>query len=50
MKARCSETHILDRGHYENRGDVVQRATPEVLTPFPDEASEDRLITLEHAD
>ena len=37
------ETHILDRGHYENRGEVVQRATPEVLTPFPDGASKDRL-------
>jgi hypothetical protein len=37
------ETHILERGHYENRGQVVERATPEVLTPFLDGASEDRL-------
>ena len=33
------ETHILDRGHYENRGKVVHRATPAVLTPFPDRCS-----------
>ncbi|MFL2912087.1 MAG: DUF1553 domain-containing protein [Opitutales bacterium] len=37
------ETHILERGHYENRGEVVQRATPEVLTPFPNGAPRDRL-------
>tara|TARA_B110000008_G_C16974268_1_gene565215 strand:- start:3217 stop:5295 length:2079 start_codon:yes stop_codon:yes gene_type:complete len=37
------ETHILDRGHYENRGKVVNRATPAVLTPFPDGAPLDRL-------
>jgi hypothetical protein len=37
------ETHILDRGHYENRGKVVNRATPDVLTPFPDGAPNDRL-------
>ena len=29
------ETHILERGHYENRGELVNRATPEVLPPFP---------------
>ena len=37
------ETHILDRGHYENRGKVVNRATPAVLTPFPEGAPLDRL-------
>ena len=37
------ETHILDRGHYENRGEVVNRATPAVLTPFPEGAPLDRL-------
>ena len=31
------ETHILERGNYENRGEVVQRATPHVLAPFPQE-------------
>jgi len=29
------ETHILERGHYANRGQVVHRASPEVLPPFP---------------
>ena len=37
------ETHILERGHYENRGKVVQRATPEVLTPFPQGVPSNRL-------
>ena len=37
------ETHILERGHYENHGKVVGRATPEVLTPFPTGAPENRL-------
>ena len=30
---KVRETHILERGHYENRGDLVNRATPEVLPP-----------------
>jgi hypothetical protein len=29
------ETHILERGHYANRGQVVDRASPEILPPFP---------------
>ena len=37
------ETHILERGHYENRGKVVQRATPEVLTPFPQGVPNNRM-------
>ncbi|MDG1324717.1 MAG: DUF1553 domain-containing protein [Opitutales bacterium] len=37
------ETHILDRGHYENRGEVVNRATPAVLTPIQEDAPLDRL-------
>ena len=37
------ETHILDRGHYENRGKIVKRETPEVLTPFPKGASNNRM-------
>ena len=37
------ETHILERGHYENRGEVVERATPEVLTPFPQGAPNNRM-------
>ena len=37
------ETHILDRGHYENRGKLVGRETPEVLTPFPNDAPKNRL-------
>ena len=37
------ETHILERGHYENRGEVVDRATPEVLTPFPQGAPINRM-------
>ena len=32
------ETHILERGHYENRGEVVDRSTPEVLPPLPEAA------------
>ena len=37
------ETHILDRGHYENRGKIVKRETPEVLTPFPKGAPNNRM-------
>ena len=37
------ETHILERGHYENRGRVVNRATPKVLTPFPKGVPMDRM-------
>ena len=37
------ETHILERGHYEDRGKVVQRGTPEVLTEFPQSAPNNRL-------
>jgi hypothetical protein len=37
------ETHILERGHYENRGQVVERATPVVLSPFPDSAPKNRM-------
>ena len=40
---RVRETHILERGHYENRGRLVNRATPEVLPPFPEKAPSDRL-------
>ena len=29
------ETHILERGHYANRGKVVERASPAVLPAFP---------------
>jgi hypothetical protein len=29
------ETHILERGHYSNRGEVVGRASPAVLPTFP---------------
>lgn len=29
------ETHILERGHYANRGKVVERTSPAVLPPFP---------------
>ena len=37
------ETHLLNRGHYENRGEVVRRATPKVLPPFPVDAPKNRL-------
>ncbi len=37
------ETHILERGHYENRGKIVKRETPEVLTPFPKGAPNNRM-------
>ena len=37
------ETHILERGHYENRGRVVNRETPKVLTPFPKGVRMDRM-------
>ena len=37
------ETHILERGHYENRGKIVKRETPKVLTPFPKGAPNNRM-------
>ena len=37
------ETHLLNRGHYENRGEVVRRTTPKVLPPFPVDAPKNRL-------
>ena len=37
------ETHILERGHYENRGEVVDRSTPKVLPPLPEAAPKNRL-------
>ena len=37
------ETHILGRGHYENRGKVVGRASPAVLPAFPQSEPTNRL-------
>jgi hypothetical protein len=37
------ETHILERGHYANRGQVVNRASPEILPPFPEGEPVNRL-------
>ncbi|MEM7013153.1 MAG: DUF1553 domain-containing protein, partial [Verrucomicrobiota bacterium] len=37
------ETHILDRGLYSERADVVTRDTPAVLPAFPDEFPKNRL-------
>ena len=37
------ETHILERGHYANRGKVVSRSSPAVLPAFPQGEPLDRL-------
>ncbi|MBT5716204.1 MAG: DUF1549 domain-containing protein, partial [Opitutae bacterium] len=37
------ETHILERGHYANRGEVVGRASPAVLPTFPQGEPTNRL-------
>ena len=37
------ETHILERGHYANRGKVVHRASPEILPLFPKDQPVNRL-------
>ncbi|MDG1139390.1 MAG: DUF1553 domain-containing protein [Opitutales bacterium] len=37
------ETHILERGHYANRGQVVHRASPEVLPSLPEGTPLNRL-------
>ena len=37
------ETHILERGHYADRGQVVNRASPQVLPAFPKSEPVNRL-------
>jgi len=37
------ETHVLERGLYSERGEVVKRATPQVLPPLPEGAPKNRL-------
>ena len=37
------ETHVLERGLYSERGEVVERATPRVLPPLPEGAPKNRL-------
>ena len=37
------ETHVLERGLYSERGEVVKRATPRVLPPLPEDAPKNRL-------
>ena len=37
------ETHVLERGLYSERGEVVNRATPQVLPPLPEGAPKNRL-------
>lgn len=37
------QTYLLDRGHYENRGDPVSADTPHFLPPMPDGAPKNRL-------
>ena len=37
------ETHVLERGLYSERGEVVQRSTPQVLPPLPEGAPKNRL-------
>lgn len=35
--------HVLIRGQYDHPGEVVERATPDFLSPFPTDATKDRL-------
>jgi len=37
------EAHLLQRGQYDARGEVVQRGTPACLPPFPADAPHNRL-------
>ncbi len=37
------QTYVLDRGHYENRGESVGPATPAFLPPMPEDAPANRL-------
>lgn len=37
------QTYLLERGHYENRGEPVEPATPAFLPPMPDDAPANRL-------
>lgn len=42
-KANRTVTHILNRGQYDQPGKEVQRNVPECLSPFPNEAPNNRL-------
>ncbi len=42
-REKIRPAHLLVRGSYMNRGDEVERNTPEILSPFPADAPRNRL-------